>query len=344
MDTSKTSKLFSAAGVDASKETLDEGFLSEYWSSKAPLPKLGRFGVLSYYFKLGVETALSIPASSVITILTMAVSLFLFAGFILLLQNVSSVIEAAGSSLYASAYFVESATDTEINVLVSELNSNSQVASVSYVSKEQALRQFRAELGEKSGFLEGLNEDNPLPRSVELVFRSSELSSEESADGLDDAISELRENPIVDELVFGSEWVDRVRDILGAFNFFGMLGVLVMLGIVVFLISNTIKLVIYSRRDEISIMQLVGASDMFIKVPFVLGGVLQGFVGAALGLILLKIAFVALNFELKNSQVLGVAISEFSFLPTWLVLVIILLGVIVGAFGSLMSLGRFLNV
>jgi cell division transport system permease protein len=344
LDTNKTSKLFSAAGVDSSNETLHEGFLSEYWSSKEPLPKLSSFGALTYYLKLGMQTALSVPASSVITILTMAVSLFLFAGFILLLQNVSSVIEAAGSSLFASAYFTEQASQTEINVLVSELNSNPRVSNVKFISKDQALREFRRELGDKSGFLEGLDEDNPLPRSLDLVFRADALTAAEPGNGLDSAINELRENPIIEELVFGSEWVDRVRDILGAFNFFGLLGVIVMLGIVVFLISNTIKLVIYSRRDEISIMQLVGASDVFIKVPFVLGGVFQGLVGSLLGLTLLKLAFVALNFELKNSQVLGVAVTEFSFLPVWMVFVVVILGIFVGAFGSLMSLGKFLNV
>jgi cell division transport system permease protein len=91
-------------------------------------------------------------------------------------------------------------------------------------------------------------------------------------------------------------------------------------------------------------MQLVGASDSFIKIPFLIGGVLQGVIGSLLGLFFLKLGFALLNFELRNSQVLGVAISHISFLPVWLTLIIIVLGVAVGAVGSLMSLGRFLNV
>lgn len=345
MNDDDSNKLFSAAGVVPGEETLKEGFLSEYWSSKKSLPKLSKVGRIKYYIKSGVSTALSVPASTAITVLTMAVALFLLAGFILIIQNVSGVLETASRSLYASAYINDSASDEQLASLILSLKRNSRVEDVNFITKEKALEQFKIDLGARSGFVEGLESVNPLPRSLDLVFKAEGFSiSSDGNEEVQELVRNLRKNELVEEVVFGSQWVDRLQNILGAFRFFGLIGVFLVLGIVIFLISNTIKLVIYSRRDEISIMQLVGASDSFIRIPFVVGGMLQGLIGSIIGVAFLGISFAALNFELRDSEILGIAISGFSFLPIWLILGIILLGVAVGVFGSLMSLGKFLNV
>ena len=157
-------------------------------------------------------------------------------------------------------------------------------------------------------------------------------------------VAKLRQVPVIDEVVYGSEWVERAQSIIKLFRLFGLACLLVTLAVIIFLISNTIKLVIYARRDEIAIMQLVGASDPYVKVPFIIGGALQGIIGSFIGLLLLRLAFLLLNFELRNSIVVGIALPEIAFLNFLAIVGVVLIGLVVGAVGSFFALGRFMNV
>ena len=147
-----------------------------------------------------------------------------------------------------------------------------------------------------------------------------------------------------DEVVFGSDWVERAQSVLTAFRIIALVSVVCALAVIIFLIGNTIKLVIYARRDELSIMQLVGASDTFVKVPFVIAGLLQGVVGSVLGLVLLQGMFGLIDSSLQGAELFGATIPEFSFLHLGSVIGIVLLGVAVGALGSFFALGRFMKL
>lgn len=318
---------------------MGSGFLTEFWKSEEPLPKIKGMEIWLYYLQQGVRTVLALPMSSLITIFTVAVSLFLFAGFLLVLQNIGNVLREAGTSLYLTAYVKEGAPENDVYNFVKELQNNEQIRSVKYISKAEALKQFKADLGSRGGFLEGLEQNNPLPASVDIILRP--------AGGFSDTekmVAKLRQVPVIDEVVYGSEWVERAQSIIKLFRLFGLACLLVTLAVIIFLISNTIKLVIYARRDEIAIMQLVGASDPYVKVPFIIGGALQGIIGSFIGLLLLRLAFLLLNFELRNSIVVGIALPEIAFLNFLAIVGVVLIGLVVGAVGSFFALGRFMNV
>ncbi|MCB0323017.1 MAG: ABC transporter permease [Bdellovibrionales bacterium] len=316
------------------------GFLTDYWQSQRSLPVMQGPEVLLYYLQQGMRTVLALPTSSVITVLTIAVSLFLLAGFLLVLQNVDRLLSEAGNTLYVTAYIKDTAEPEVVTQFVQQLENNPRVREVEYISKERALDLFREDLGPRSGFLEGLDQSNPLPASVDIVLQPEELDVEK----IDGVLEGIRAQPVVEELVYGSEWVDRMQRVIKIFRAFGMTSLLVALGIIVFLISNTIKLVIYARRDEIGIMQLVGASATFVRIPFVLGGLMQGLAGSALGLLLLKGGFTILNYEIRNSTIVGVALPDLVFLNVGAIILLTLVGLIVGAVGSLFALRKFMNV
>lgn len=319
---------------------IGSGFLGEYWQSQRSLPKIQGPEVWLYYFQQGVRTISALPGSSMISVLTIAVSLFLLAGFLLILQNVGGLLTEAGSTLFVTAYVTEDAAPSDVSAFVRKLESSERVRSVSFVSKERALEIFREDLGARSGFLEGLDEKNPLPASVDIVLRPGD----DSGSSIEALLEGLRAHSVVDELVYGSEWVERMQRVVRVFRGFGLVSLLVALGIIMFLISNTIKLVIYARRDEIGIMQLVGASDSFVRIPFVIGGLLQGLVGSLFGLLLLRLAFWLLNMEVRDSTVFGVALPDMVFLSFWSIFALIFLGLCVGAFGSFFALRKFMNV
>lgn len=319
---------------------MGSGFLSDYWQSRDPLPRIRGPQVVTYYLQQGVRTILALPTSSAITVMTIAVSLFLLAGFLLILQNVNLILANVGSSQQYTAYLKEGIEATRLQEFVTSLESDASVRSVTYLSKDEALELFRKDLGPRSGLLKGIEENNPLPASIDVVLRGSDLDFSEG----DKILQALRQNPLVSEVVYGSEWVEKMRSVVQLFRMFGLLSLLVALAIITFLISNTIKLVIYARRNEISIMQLVGASDTFIRVPFMIGGLLQGFVGSVLGLVFLRAAFALVVAQLDQTVMLGLSLPSLSFLGVWATLAIVLVGLIVGAVGSSLALGKFMNV
>ena len=316
------------------------GFLRAYWGSREPLPKMQGVQVPLYFLQRGLQTIQSLPGSSAITVMTIAVSLFLLAGFLLILKNVGALLEETGTSQYLSAYLSASADSTDISRFIQELEGSRRVRSVQYISKEDALRILHRDLGSRSGFLAGLEKDNPLPASLDIVLNRIPGETDQAQSFVDN----LRNNPLVDEVVFGSEWVAQMQGVIMVFRAFGFLSLIIALAIIAFLISNTIKLVIFSQKDEISIMQLVGASRAFVKIPFIIGGIMQGVVGSLVALILLKCAFMLLNSQLRGSVLFGIAFPELVFLNMSAVVMILLVGIIIGALGSFFALGRFMNV
>lgn len=318
---------------------IPSGDLSQLWAADSALPKIQGVEVFWYYVRRGFDNLVALPASNAITILTIAVSLFLFAGFLLVLKNIDKVISGAGTTLYVTAYIKEGAPDKQITSFIKELEQSPGVRSVRYLSKEDALSMFRDELGPRASFLRGLESDNPLPASIELILQPDELK----IGRVGASVERLRENPLLEEVIYGNEWVERSQKVLTLFRLLGYLSLAIVLIIIIFLIANTIKLVIYARRDEVIIMQLVGATDSFVKMPFVISGVLQGFTGAGCGLLVLRLVFWIVNFQLMNSSLLGVALPQLSFLSGVLVFAVVSLGMIIGAIGSFFALGRFMN-
>ena len=320
---------------------MGSGFLTEYWQLEDPLPRIKGVEVWWYFIVRGFKTITALPMSNVITIITIAISSFLLAGFLLAIQNVGRVIMSAGSTFYVTVYVKEGAPQKDLADLTRELENNPKIRSINYISKEQALENFKKDLGPRSAFLEGVEKDNPLPASIDVVLQRDDLG----IDSTSVLLEQLRKNTkVVDEVVYGNEWVERMQGVLKVFRFFGGFSIAMMIVIVVSLIANTIKLVFYSRRDEIGIMQLVGASEWFVKTPFVIGGLLQGLAGSMCGLLLLWLSFYALNAQLQSLTIFGAVVPDLHFLQAPIVAGVIILGLLVGALGSFFSLGRFMNV
>lgn len=319
---------------------IGQGFLADLWRLDRPLPRMEGPTLALHHLKRGFDTVASLPTSNIVTIITIAVSLFLFSAFLLVIRNVDKVLTEAGSSLNVSAYLREDASDDAVNTFVQDLESSPWVRSLRYVSKEQALQSFREELGVHGGFLDGLEGHNPLPASIDLTLQPDELG----IGNIEKSVERLRRHPLIEDVVYGSEWVQEIESVVRLFRLFGYASLSVVLGLVVFLIANTIRLVIFSRRDEISIMQLVGATSSFVRIPFIIGGVIQGLTGSVVAMIFLSAGFWLLNYELSYSTLFGVALPNLVFLDSLTVAAIIILGVVVGAAGSSFALRRFMDV
>lgn len=319
---------------------IGQGFLEDLWRLDKPMPRMEGPALYVHYLRRGFDTVASLPTSNIVTIITIAVSLFLFSGFLLIIRNVDKILTDTGSALHVSAYIRDDAPEEAVNAFVQELESSAWVRSLRYVSKDEALQTFREDLGVHGGFLDGLEGHNPLPASIDLTLQPDELG----VGNIEGSVERLRRHPLIDDVIYGSEWVQEISSVVRVFRLFGYITLAIVLGLVVFLIANTIRLVIFSRRDEISIMQLVGATSSFVRIPFIIGGVIQGFTGSLIAMLFLGAAFWLLNYELAYSTLFGIALPRLVFLDSLTTISIIVLGIIVGAAGSSFALRRFMDV
>lgn len=317
------------------------GVLTEVWRSAGPLPTIRGWQIPLSYLNQGIRTVLAIPMSNTISVLTIAVALFLFTGFWLLLKNIDNVLSDVGGSFQLTAYLRADANPDDVSKALAELREDrSSIQSIEFVSKERALEIFRGDLGARSGLLAGLEQDNPLPASFEIVLQGDELK----LDGQQKRIDRIKSLPIVEEVVLGSKWVERVQNVVQAFRFIASILLVVVLALIIFLIANTMKLVMYARRDEISIMQLVGATQAFVRVPFLIGGGLQGVAGALIALIFLSFSFSLVSRTVGDATMFGMVMPQLEFLGFGGAFMLVLLGGVIGAVGSRFAINEYLEV
>jgi len=259
---------------------------------------------------------------------TIAVSFLIVGIFLIITRNLGALLSEWKEQFQITVFLEDGITAEQLSLLRKRIQSESAVKAMTYTSKEEALQNFRHELKGKESLLEGLG-DNPLPASLQI--RVGKLSA---------FLSRLEG---VEDVMYGQEWVDRLAAAVRILRLVG-LSVGLALGLAsVLIVSNTIRLAVYARADEIEIMRLVGATKTHIRAPFLLEGMIQGGLGAGLALLLLYAAYRALLWQLQQAPgpMLGMEVG--SFLDTHWIAGMLLAGAVVGAFGSLISVGRFLR-
>ncbi len=272
------------------------------------------------------------------SIATIAVSFIIVGIFLIITGNLSALVAEWKEQFQVTVFLEDGITAEQLALLKKRIQSERAVKTMAFTSKEEALQQFKRELRGKESLLEGLGE-NPIPASFQLRIHENFQTVEE----LRQLASSLGRLEGVEDVLYGQEWVDRAA---GAIRILRLLGLAVGLALglaSLLIVSNTIRLTVYARADEIDIMRLVGATRMHIRAPFLLEGVIQGGLGAGLALALLFGAYrVTLwQLQLTPGQVFGMGLG--SFLEPRMAAVFVLAGASLGAFGSLISVGRFLR-
>ena len=296
-----------------------------------------KFRIWAYFFK---NAFLNISGNRVIHMISMgtiSISMLLFGAFMFLSVNLNNWIEEWGKSLSMSIYLTDG-YDEKIKGNIEEAILSIPGAEITgFVSKEEAMEKLVEGLGEQAGLLHGLK-SNPLPGSFEVVFRDSDEYR------IDPKEIKVRLEKIegVDEVQYSEQWVEQFEGVMYMFKVAGLIiGGLLCLA-VLFITTNTIKLAIYSRRDEIEIYKLVGATDWFVKMPFIIEGAIQGLVSGIFSVIILVIAYLVFSFE--SFQVFGLPLFTITFLSLKNILFIIFLSLFLGFAGGIIAIGRFFRI
>lgn len=273
------------------------------------------------------------------SILTMAVALATVATFFLVVVNVEQLATRWTKEIQVVAYLQKPPAPQDLADLTRKLKKIPEVESVNYVSPATAMQRFKKHLGHDASLLEGLDPEL-LPASFELGLHSAYRNQQ----GIAAVIEQLENTLDVDDLRYGQKWLKRFNDFADMLRFIGIiLGGFLLLA-ALFIVSNTIKLTLYARRDELEIMALVGATMRFIKIPFMLEGAIQGLLGGLLSLIFLALSFVFIISKSLNSFWLTPTDFDLLFLTVNQQIILVLAGIVLGVLGSLSSLRRFIRI
>ncbi len=268
---------------------------------------------------------------------TIVASLLILGAFLLLFGNLNNWLQRWGTALSMSIYLKDGISEYRRDKVYSFIRGLPEAEIKRFISKEEALKDLRAALGEDAGFLNRLVR-NPLPASYEVVFESKGPQGVEP----EKIKGELEKLDGVEEVQYSNEWLNKLEGFLNVVRLIGfIIGGLLCL-CVVFIVTNTIKLTIYSRKDEIEILKLVGATDWFVKTPFLIEGTIQGISGGVLAVLMLFSGYLIL--PTKGVSLLGLTPLDFVFLPAGYLVLILILGAVLGVIGSFIAIGRFFAV
>lgn len=288
-----------------------------------------------YALRQTIESVSRGGLMSLASVVTVVISLLVLAVVILMAVNVQNIAHSMEDQLQIKVYLDEKLPADREQALVQQVTKMPGVAQATFVTKEQELDRAKKQFGEHKDVLDGLDEINPLRDSIEIKVNNPQLVTGVAAD--------LSKQPGVANVDYGKDTVDKLLRVTSAVRVAGIGLVALLVVATVFTISNTIRLAVYARRREISIMKLVGATDWFIRRPFIIEGVLLGVVGSLVALLITGVGY---------SWVATGVINNMPFLPVVKVNQVIGLlsasllglGAVLGAVGSVISLRRYLNV
>jgi cell division transport system permease protein len=273
-----------------------------------------------------------------LTSVTVALTLFVFGAFMMLQVNLEQLLSAWGDQIQITAYLGRDVAPAERAALLKRIESLPEVQRLHYTSQTQAWRDFQSVLGAQSGLIEGLPHDI-LPASVELSIKSGYRDSST----IEQLAQRLRTEKEIATVEYPQQWVERLGLIVLAVEWAKWIVGGVLFLATFFIVGNAVKLAIYARRDEVEIMQLVGASQGLIQAPFVLEGMLQGLAGAAASLAALWGVYAVMGEQTELFTALILPIGHLRFLDLERSMLLLATGWLLGAAGSIFSLRRIVK-
>ena len=265
------------------------------------------------------------PLLSALSITTIAFSLFAFGLFGLVALNIRSALRAVEERVEIRAFIAEGTPIEAVAAAMEDVHAFPEVATAQFVSQDDALVKARRELGEFSDVFES----DFLPASIEVRMKPG-YGDPETVGAV---AARMRTYPFVDDVRFGEEWVAKLHRIRTIATLVGVVLGLAFAAVAVIIIGATIRMTVLAREREISIMQLVGATDRFIRAPFLIEGFVKGILGGALALLLTWLA----------SAMIGRYFLEAEFFDSRLALIGVVGGALIGLVGSAVSVGRHLR-
>ncbi|MEG2538606.1 MAG: permease-like cell division protein FtsX [Clostridium sp.] len=272
---------------------------------------------------------------SIASIGTVAATLFIFGSVLMMALNLNNMVESVGEEIEIKVFVDKKLTQEQVKAMEPKIKAIPNIQSIKFETKDQALNKMKEQLGDQKDLAKGMEAKNPLPESYVIRVDAPEnvekvaekLKTLEGVYKINDSKSTVQKIMEINNIVKTSSAI-----LMGVFGI-----------VALFLIANTIKLTVYARKREIEIMKYIGATDWFIRWPFVIEGVILGLIGSIISIIILSVSYSYMSETIQSLLMMfkPVPFGEMIGGITWKFL---LLGIGIGGLGSVISLRKFLQV
>lgn len=269
------------------------------------------------------------------SIFTVVLSLFILGFFSIVILNLNKMADTLESQVQISVYLKDDLSQEEIDETKETLSKIEGLQDIKFTTREEAMKNFKERLGDQQFLLDALDDTNPLPNSFSLT-----VTSPQQVKTIADTAAALDS---VESASYSQDIINHLFNLTHLIRLIGVALIILLTGAAIFIISNTIRLTVFARRKEIAIMKYVGATDWFIRWPFLLEGICLGFIGGGLATIFLYIVYNQVTQEIYEAMAFFPLIPQHPF-TDYISLAILVAGIIIGALGSTISLKRFLKV
>lgn len=269
------------------------------------------------------------------SIFTVVLSLFILGFFSIVILNLNKMADTLESQVQISVYLKDDLSQEEIDETKETLSKIEGLQDIKFTTREEAMEKFKKRLGDQQFLLDALDDTNPLPDSFSLT-----VTSPQQVKTIADTVVALDS---VESASYSQDIINHLFNLTHLIRLIGVALIILLTGAAIFIISNTIRLTVFARRKEIAIMKYVGATDWFIRWPFLLEGICLGFIGGGLATIFLYIVYNQVTQEIYEAMAFFPLIPQHPFID-YISLAILVAGIIIGALGSTISLKRFLKV
>jgi cell division transport system permease protein len=293
--------------------------------------------MIALFLRRAVKDLIQNRFLNAVTVITIALSVLIVSAFILFFININDMIDSWKQGIRIMAYLKSNDSPIKPGDIEKKIKLMDGVIQTHFISKHDALIKLQKQMKRQSSLFTTLKE-NPLPDAFEIRMTREAVNNEK----IERLAKQIEALPSVDEVEYGQSWVGRYINIIQLFKLTGYALSCLFFIAAIFIVANTIRLVLYSRQEEVGIMRLVGAEDRFIKAPFYIEGIILGALGGIIGMLALYMTF----FYISSNMEKNLASDFFSirFFPPEISCGLVLCCMFVGWFGCFLSLRQFLAI
>ncbi len=293
------------------------------------------FNSLGYFLRETLHSLTHHKFMAAASVLTVTLSMFILGAFLAVVLNMNHMASYLESQVEMSVYLREGLTTDQVMGVGRRLKVLPDLSDLSFTNKDQAMEEFRERLGDQAGILDAIN-GNPLPASYQLSFNNP--------DALKEAAAEVSQYDEVESVQYGQDIIEQIYKVSQAIRMSGIVLIVFLACAELFIISNTIRLTVFARRREIQIMKFVGATNSFIRWPFLFEGMFIGIVGAGIAsAVLWQLYKIMLNEAAEAGLLFIPFIGLYPFM-LHITLFLLCTGLLIGAIGSAISIRKYMKV
>ncbi len=300
-----------------------------------------RYNIVGYLISEGFRNFLKNKKSTGASLMIMCATMLIFGLFFLIGENVNHMVKEVESEQGMQVYMYKDATEEQIEKLGNEIKNLDYVAKVTFVSKEEALDSIKKSWGDKGDKLLKAYEGDKNPLGVSYIVTLTDLTKK------DDVRANIAKLENVKEITIKDKVMSALINVANGIRIVSGVILVLLIVISIFIIANTIKLTVHARRKEISIMKYVGATNGFIRWPFIVEGVIIGIVSAIISILILGVSYNFVVGKILTSTIatqIGISLLTFSDVFALVITVYLLLGIGIGILGSVISMRKYLEV